>query len=94
MRPSVIVTRTTATIFLTICLLELMVFNLIANYAHGVNPSASILVLLFGLIFYFLLLTHKHKKMHESDKNGNSSYAVGAFTLFVMIVGVWLMLIS
>jgi hypothetical protein len=27
-------------------------------------------------------------------QNRNSSYAVGAFTLFVMIVGVWLMLIS
>ena len=81
MRPSVIVTRTTATIFLTICLLELMVFNLIANYAHGVNASASILLLLFGLIFYFLLLTHKHKKMPESDKNGNTLLVPLPFSL-------------
>ena len=92
MRPRVIVTRTNAAIFITFCLAQLLIFNMIANYVRGVNASLSLILTLFTFLLMFMRVTFKHQKIEEVDHLGNKSYFMNSGIIFIMIVGTWFML--
>lgn len=63
LRPRVIVTRTYAAIFITFCLAQLLIFNMIANYVRGVNASMSLVLTFFAFLLMFMRVTFKHQKI-------------------------------
>ena len=92
LRPRVIVTRTYAAIFITFCIAQLLIFNMIANYVRGVNASMSLVLTLFAFLLMFMRVTFKHQKIEENDKLGNYNYPLTSFIIFCMILGTWFLL--
>jgi hypothetical protein len=62
LRPCIIITRTVASLFVSIAIVELIIFNAIANYVKGINAGSSLIVLFFGMLFHLCVLTFKFKK--------------------------------
>lgn len=88
LRPCIIITRTVASLFVSIAIVELVIFNAIANYVKGINAGSSLVVLFFGILFHLCVITFKFKKTaHDSTM----IYARAAFPVLLMLVGVWLM---
>ena len=88
LRPCIIITRTVASLFVSIAIVELIIFNAIANYVKGINAGSSLIVLFFGMLFHLCVLTFKFKK---AEKDGHMIYARAAAPMLLMLVGVWLM---
>ncbi|MFB1020855.1 MAG: hypothetical protein QMC37_11540, partial [Flavobacteriales bacterium] len=88
LRPCIIITRTVASLFVSIAIVELIIFNAIANYVKGINAGSSLIVLFFGMLFHLCVLTFKFKKPAH---DGPMIYARAALPMLLMLVGVWLM---
>jgi hypothetical protein len=91
LRPCIIITRTVASLFVSIAIVELIIFNAIANYVKGINAGSSLIVLFFGILFHLCVLTFKFKKT-ESDTRRR--YFFAAIPVLLMLLGVWLLFIS
>ena len=87
----VIVTRTTASLFITIATAELLIFNAIANYSGkgSVNASSAVMILFAGLMFYFFSMMHKHEKKSENAPAQNGLYGIVSFFILFMATGVF-----
>jgi len=91
LHPRIIVTRTSASLAITLAVAELVVFNAIANYtaSGSVNASSALLILFAVIMFHFFTMSHKFMKVGEFATR-NKFYALSSFLVLLMAVATFM----
>jgi hypothetical protein len=93
--PRIIVTRTTASLVVTLALAQIIIFNAIANYSGSgtVNASAALLIFFAGIMFHFYTMSHKFMKYAEIP-TAKKHYAISSFLVLLLAIAVFMCFLS